>query len=297
MTQEELFSRIRAIRLASSDPLFHLLSASGRGERASFQKGQGLEFDQVRLYEAGDDVRLIDQNVSARFGRPYIKVYREERDTNLFIILDASESVFTAGETSVYEQELLALATLAFSAEKERIALGALFFSSEIVRVFPPKLGSLHIMKIIGAALDLQKAGNRPAAKGDNGSILGEALSRSRLLLKDSSQVVILSDFYSLGWENELIKLGINHESRAIRVKSSIKGRQFLKIRDRETGKTAFFRPKSKNFQKKWADWEADHAAYWEKVCKKAGTKGCEMPAGCNTVQTMQAFYQSGGSR
>jgi uncharacterized protein (DUF58 family) len=125
MDKRELLRKISAFHLIARDLAEELLA----GEFTSVFRGQGMEFDGVRRYETGDDVRSIDRNVSARFGTPYIKLYREEREISLCVVLDCSASMHTGSQDLTrYEQGVLAAALLAFSAERTGQRVGALLF-------------------------------------------------------------------------------------------------------------------------------------------------------------------------
>ena len=135
MDRHELLKRITTFPLLAGSLAADLLS----GDYRSIFKGQGIEFDEVRHYEAGDDVRSIDWNVSARFGTPYVKMFREEREMTVCIIMDNSLSMHTGTVLTRYEQGLLAAALIAFSAERAGQRLGAVFFDKELGRIIPPR--------------------------------------------------------------------------------------------------------------------------------------------------------------
>ncbi|MDR3247430.1 MAG: DUF58 domain-containing protein, partial [Treponema sp.] len=198
MDRRELLRRITAFPLTAGGLSEDLLSG---GYRSVF-KGQGIEFDEARHYEIGDDARFIDWNVSARFGEPYVKMYREERELSVFIILDTSPSMHSLGltsdeEMSSYEQGIFAAALIAFSAEKAGQRVGALFFDQDITQVFPPRKGRRHIMSILGSAAAI---GSGPAEAQGRRSNLRAALLGTGRFLKRRSLVVVVSDFFASPW-------------------------------------------------------------------------------------------------
>ena len=183
------------------------------GDYRAVFRGQGIEFDEVRRYERGDDIRSIDWNVSARFGVPYVKMYREEKEMTVCIILDNSASLHTSGgnlsespgsEVNRYEQAVLAAALIAFSAEQAGQRLSMIFFDKEISKIIPPRNGRSHTMAVISAALEA-----RPQEKGSG---LGRALVGAGRLLKRRSLVIIISDFLCINWEQEIGDLSRRHD-------------------------------------------------------------------------------------
>ena len=213
MDRHELLQKITTFPLIASGLAEDLLS----GDFRSVFKGQGIEFDEVRHYELGDDVRAIDWNVSARFGTPYVKMYREERELTVCIVLDGSASMHTgcgAGDLSRYEQGVLAAALIAFSAESSGQRGGAVFFDQELGTVFSPRKGRAHIMAVISAALRVEARGR--------GSGLGTALRGTGRLLKRRSLVAVISDFLCLNLEEELGDLSRRHDVIALRISSPL---------------------------------------------------------------------------
>jgi uncharacterized protein (DUF58 family) len=229
MERHELLRRIATFHLASRDLAEDLLA----GEFASVFRGQGIEFDEVRLYETGDDVRSIDWNVSARFGRPYVKLYREERELTVCVVLNCSASMHTGqGPLSRYEQGVLAAALVALSAERTGQRVGAVFFNRDITQVFSPRKGRAHVMTVISAALSVTQRGR--------GSGLGIALSGTRRILRRRSLVVVISDFLCMNWEQELGDLCAKHDVIALRITDSSDREMpdlgLTALEDKETG-------------------------------------------------------------
>ena len=141
MTKEELLRKINTFPLAAAEPAKDMLQG---GFRSVF-RGQGIEFDEARRYEQGDDVRSIDRNVSARYGTAYVKLYREERELTVFVVLDCSGSMFTGGgadtKLRVIDQAVLASALIAFSAERGGQRFGALFLIRPSVKYSSRNVG------------------------------------------------------------------------------------------------------------------------------------------------------------
>jgi uncharacterized protein (DUF58 family) len=186
------------------------------GAYRSVFRGNGIEFDEVRDYRAGDDVRAIDRNVSARFGRPYVKLYREEREFSLCVVLDRSASMLERGtsERSRYEQALLTMCLLGFSAQKAGQQFGAVFFDSEVRQVWPCRQGMSHLLAMISSALEV---GDDPVAL-PRGTALSAAMRQTLAICKHRSLIVIISDFLSDSWETELLRLCRPHDCVCLRI-------------------------------------------------------------------------------
>jgi len=289
MDRSELLSKISIFPLLAGSLAEDLLSGNFR----SLFKGEGIEFDEVRRYEQGDDVRSIDRNVSARFGSPFVKMYREEREMTVFIILDCSASMFAAAEAPLglnrFEQALLAAALAAFSAERGGEQVGALFFDKGVSRVFPPRKGRSHIMALVNAALDM-----RPR---DRGSGLGEALSWGERLLKRRSLVLILSDFLCIDWEQELLHLAHRHDVAALGITDPLDwkmpNRGLLRLEDPETGITLPAPTGFASFRSAWADWQERRARLRESLCLRSGAAYTELSTGEEARTVLRRFFRA----
>ncbi|MDL2229028.1 DUF58 domain-containing protein [Treponema sp. OttesenSCG-928-L16] len=264
MDRHELLRRIRTFPLLAEGLADELLS----GNFHSVFKGQGIEFDEVRHYEIGDDIRSIDWNVSARFGRPYVKLYREERELTVCIVLDASASMHCgSGALNRYEQGLLGAALTAFSAERAGQRLGAVLFDQDIRKIYPPRKGRSHTMAIISGLLAVRDV--------QGGSGLGRALAGTNRLLKKRSLVLVISDFLCINWEQELGDLCRKHDVIAIRISDPLDTDMpkagFIKMEDPETGTGIYSLSSSGSFRSSWAQWHDERAALWEAICRRCG--------------------------
>ena len=289
MTRSDIFSRIATFPLLARGLASDLLS----GNYQSVFKGQGIEFDEVRRYEAEDDARSIDWNVSARFGIPYVKMYREEREMTVCLIMDSSASMHTAGSSdgknilTLYEQGLMAAALIAFSAEQSGQRLSALFFDSRIRRIFPPRKGRQHTMAFISAGLE-----NRPLEKGTG---LGAALEGANRLLKRRSLVIIISDFLSLDFEHEMDEISRRHDVIAIRVSSplekEIKSHGFLTLEDPETG-IMVRSPAFRGFASAWKLWHEERQQLWEAIVRRSGAAYLNLSTSDDAAAVLGGFFR-----
>jgi uncharacterized protein (DUF58 family) len=290
MDRRELLAKIAAFPLLAGGLAEDLLS----GDYRSIFKGQGMEFDEVRHYQRGDDVRSIDWNVSARFGTPYVKMYREEREMTVCIILDSSASMHSpgGGELTRYEQGVLAAALIAFSAERAGQRVSAVFFDREISRIFPPRKGRPHTMALISAALE-----NRP---GDKGSGLGMALGGAERFLKRRSLLVVISDFLCLNWEHEMGDMSRKHDVIALRITSPLDREitgGLLTLEDPETGLKLRAPTSFPGFRSAWAGWHEEKRRLWEAICRRSGAARLEISASEDAPAALINFFRRGTLR
>jgi uncharacterized protein (DUF58 family) len=296
--RRELLRRIATFPLVARGLAEDLLS----GDFRSVFKGQGIEFDEVRRYEPGDDVRSIDWNVSARFGAAYVKMYREERELTVCLVVDASASMFAAvaaeGDLSSpgtrmrrWDQAILAAALVALSAERAGQRIGAVCFDREIRRVFRPRKGRSHVMSVIGALLS--------TGEGGKGSDLALALEGTGRLLKRRSLVVILSDFLSIGWEQELGHLCAGHDVIVIGITDPLDREMpnlgLIALGDSETGATLHAPTGFSSFRSAWADWHSDRTKLWKALCRRCGAAYLELSTAEDAPAALTRFF--GGRR
>jgi uncharacterized protein (DUF58 family) len=292
MDRHELLAKITTLPLAARGLAEDLLS----GDFRSVFKGQGIEFDEVRRYETGDDIRSIDWNVSARFGAPYVKQYREERELTVFLVLDCSASMSCGcGALSRFEQALISFALLAFSAEQAGQPLGAVFFDREISRVFKPRKGRSHTLAIISAALE---AGRNESREG-GGSCLGAALAGVQRIRKRRGLVVLLSDFLCVNWEQELGSLCRVHDVIALRITDPLEEAMpnvgLVRLRDPETGINFYSATGFGSFRDAWELWHRERRVSWEGICRRSGAAHLELSTAVDAAPVLSRFF--GGRR
>lgn len=208
MDTQEIFKKIRKIEIKTRGLSRNIFA----GEYQSAFKGRGMTFSEVREYQPGDDIRLIDWNVTARFNHPFIKVFAEERELTVILMIDVSGSEFF-GTRSQLKKDLITeiSALISFSAIANNDKIGVILFSSQVEKFIPPKKGRTHILRIIRELIDFE-----PQYKGTNLSNALEFLSNA---IKKRSIVFILSDFLANdNFENPLSIANKKHDTIAIQI-------------------------------------------------------------------------------
>src|SRR5512136_2237234 len=207
MDAVELLKKIRKIEIYTS----RLVNDQLAGAYHSAFKGRGMAFSEVREYQLGDDIRLIDWNVSARFNHPYVKIFEEERELTVMLVVDVSGSG-DFGSVHQLKREVAAelCAVLAFSALKNNDKVGVIFFSDVIEEFIPPKKGRSHVLRIIREVLDF-----RPERRGTS---IAEGLRFLTGAIKKRSIVFLISDFIDEGYEDALRIAGRKHDLVGIKL-------------------------------------------------------------------------------
>jgi len=204
---KEVTSKIRKIEIKTKKLVNEIFS----GEYTSVFKGQGMEFLQVREYLPGDDVRIIDWNVSARYGKLFVKQFNEERELNIFLIVDLSGSgIFGSAYKTKNEIASEIASILAFSALKNNDKVGLMLFTDKIEKSLSPKKGRRHILRIIREILYF-----KPSGRGTN---IDMALRYLNKVIKRKAVVFILSDFFDSGYEKSMKIVSKKHDLIAISI-------------------------------------------------------------------------------
>jgi uncharacterized protein (DUF58 family) len=228
MLTKELLKQVRQIEIRTKGLVNQVFS----GEYHSVFKGRGMEFSEVREYQFGDDIRNIDWNVTARFGHPFIKVFEEERELTVMLMVDLSGSLMF-GSASKTKQRVAAelTAILAFSALKNNDKVGLILFTDKIEKFVPPRKGNKHVLRIIREVLSFQPEGNE--------TDIGSALEFMNGAIKKKSIAFLLSDFMDEGYEKILRIVGKKHDLIGLvlddRRESEIPKMGLIKLTDAET--------------------------------------------------------------
>lgn len=254
-----LLAKIKSIQIRAK----HIVSDAFAGEYRSAFKGRGLEFEEVREYIPGDDIRTIDWNVTARNDRPFVKLYRDERELTLLFIVDVSASSHF-GTVSKFKHEVAAeiTALLAYSALKNNDKVGLIIFSDHVEHYLPPKKGRAHIWRLIRDILTY-----RSESRATNLNIPLEFLNQ---VVKKKSIAFIISDFQSEDFEKQIRLTAKKHELIAISVLDPKELRLptigFIEFEDLETGKVVMIQSKDHQFQVDFQALTAENKKKQEKL-------------------------------
>ncbi len=235
-SEELIEKQIATIRKALFKADF-LVNDMMMGEYASAFKGQGLEFEEVREYEAGDDVRTIHWNVTARTGKPYVKRFQETRELSVLLLVDVSASMmFGSGDETRLERATAIAAFLAFSAVKSHDKVGLMLFSDKVDHYIPPKKGKAHIWKLVSELINVHER----RQKNSSLSNLSSALEYAGKVIKRKTILFVISDFYSKQFEESLKLAKTAHDIIAVRLKEPMEEEipkvGILELKDAETG-------------------------------------------------------------
>lgn len=246
MIPKEILKKIRYIEIRTRRLVNDLFS----GEYHSTFKGQGMEFEEVREYQPGDDIRLIDWNVTARTGFPHVKKFREERELSVVLLVDASSSG-RFGTRDRFKSEVAAelCALLAFSAIKNSDKVGLIFFTDRIEKFVPPKKGRSHVLRLIREVLFFQPQGVA--------TDIGMALEYLSKVIKRKSVVFLVSDFFFEDYTKPLQVANKKHDIIAMKI-CDPRERVFedvglIELEDTETGEVVLINTGSKEFRREFA--------------------------------------------
>ena len=272
MDTKELLKKVRKIEIKTrrlSDSVFG-------GEYHSTFKGRGMTFSEVRQYQFGDDVRAIDWNVTARYNEPFVKVFEEERELTLMLVVDVSGSEFF-GSGQQFKREVLTeiAATLSFSALQNNDKVGLLLFSDQVELFIPPKKGRTHVLRIIRELLEYQ-----PKSKQTDIRVALEFLSG---ILKKKAIVFLLSDFMDDSYEKTLRIAAKKHDLTGIRVydkrEVEMPNIGLVPMLDSETQKTQWVNTASIAVRNQYQKAHQKHVDAFETLFRKngAGTLHCSL--------------------
>jgi uncharacterized protein (DUF58 family) len=225
----ELLKKVRKIEIKTRGLSKNIFA----GEYHSAFKGRGMTFAEVREYQYGDDIRSIDWNVTARFGHPYIKVFEEERELTVVLLIDVSGSREFGTVTQLKKDIFTEVAaTLAFSTIQNNDKIGVIFFSDKIEKFIPPKKGKKHVLHIIRELIDFQPESHK--------TDIGGALRYFTNAIKKSSTAFIISDFMDNSFERELTIANRKHDIVALQVydirETELPNVGLVKLKDAESG-------------------------------------------------------------
>jgi uncharacterized protein (DUF58 family) len=285
MLSKELLKQVRQIEIRTKGLVNQVFS----GEYHSVFKGKGMEFSEVREYNFGDDIRNIDWNVTARFGHPYIKIFEEERELTVILLVDLSGSLSFGSVDKTKQQIAVELsAILAFSALKNNDKVGLFLFSDKIEKFIPPRKGRKHVLRIIRELLSFKPEGKTTNIKG--------ALEHMNHAIKKKSIVFLISDFMDEGYEKILRIVGKKHDLIGIVIndqrEKSIPKMGLVKFTDAETGKERWIDTSSRKVQNWIMQYYAKLISDRKSLFIKSRLDSIEIKTGENYVTPLVNFFR-----
>jgi uncharacterized protein (DUF58 family) len=290
MSTSVLLKKVRKIEIKTKGLSNHIFA----GEYHTAFKGKGMAFSEVREYQAGDDIRSIDWNVTARYNSPFVKVFEEEREMTVMLLVDVSASG-NFGTQKQFKRELATelSAILAFSAIKNNDKVGVIFFSNNIEQFIPPKKGKSHILRIIREVLAFQ-----PTGKGTD---IAGALEYFNSVIKKRSICFILSDFMSKEFDKPLKIASRKHDLIALRIhdkrEDSLPNVGLVPMQDAETGEKIFVDTSNKNIRNLFAKDRFSKITTLKKLLPASGVDLIDITTGTDYVRPLINFFKTRGKR
>ena len=290
MIPPEVIKKIRRIQIRTSHKVDEMLA----GTWNSAFKGRGIEFEEVRPYQVGDDVRAIDWNVTARSDQPYIKLFREERELSVMLLVDFSASQ-NFGTNLQTKRELVADlgATLAMSAIKNNDKVGLTLFTDNVEKSIPPRKGSRHVLRIIRELLYCQ-----PMGRGTNLKCALEHLNRTS---KRRAVVFLVSDFLDAGYESTLKVATRKHDIIPIVVSDPREGEMpnigLVRLQDSETGDVVSIDTASKQNRQKFAEMYQQKTTERDAMLRRLKMEPIHLTTGNDLVEPLRRYFHKRESR
>lgn len=286
MDTAELLKKVRKIEIKTRG----LSSQVFSGEYHSAFKGRGMAFSEVREYTPGDDVRTIDWNVTARFSAPYVKVFEEERELNVVLLVDVSASGLF-GTLKQTKKDLITelCAVLSFSASTNNDKIGVIFFSDKIEKFIPPKKGKTHILRIIRELVNFEPT----STKTD----ISQALKYLTNVIKKKSIVFVVSDFIDNNYFEDAIKIANKkHDIVALEVydktEREIPPVGLVKLKDFESGEIKWVNTSSKDFQKQMKLHNLNFESRLKEIFNRAGVDHARLRTDQSYIQPLMNLFK-----
>ncbi len=288
MDTKELLKKVRKIEIKTRRLSNHLFG----GEYHSTFKGRGMTFSEVREYQFGDDVRSIDWNVTARYNEPFVKVFEEERELTMMLVVDVSGSeLFGSGNQIKKEIITEIAATLAFSATQNNDKIGLLLFSDQMELFIPPKKGRSHVLRIIRELLEFEPQGKK--------TDLSAALKYLTNVMKKKAIVFVLSDFMTDGYQHTLKIVSGKHDVTGIRVyderEESIPSVGLVQMLDRETGELIMVNTGSKSVRNAYSRYFKERENYFKDSFSRSGAGMLSSRVDESYVKKLLGYFKTRG--
>ncbi len=288
MDTKELLKKVRKIEIKTRRLSDHIFG----GEYHSTFKGRGMTFSEVRQYQFGDDVRNIDWNVTARYNEPYIKVFEEERELTMMLMVDVSGSELFGTEQQFKNEVITEIAaTLAFSATQNNDKIGLILFSDKVELYIPPKKGRSHVLRIIRELIEFH-----PESRQTN---LAEALKFMQNVMKKKAIVFVLSDFITDDYHQTMKIVSGKHDVTGIRVydkrEEEIPNLGMVQMQDEETGELMLVNTSSKKVRLNYEKFYHDRVHYYKESFTKSGAGSIDCRVDESYVKKLLGYFKRRG--
>ncbi len=286
METKDLLKKVRKIEIKTRRLSDHIFS----GEYHTSFKGRGMTFSEVRQYQYGDDIRAIDWNVTARYNEPYVKVFEEERELTMLLMVDVSGSE-SFGSKNQFKKDIVTeiAATLAFSATQNNDKIGLILFSDEIELYIPPKKGRSHVLRIIRELIEFE-----PKSKQTDVSQALKFLSGTQ---KKKAIVFLISDFMTDEYEHTLKIASKKHDITGIRVydirEEKMPNVGMVSMLDAETGQTVLVDTSSKSVRLHYEKYYQDKVNYFKETFSKSGSGTVNTRVDESYVTKLLGYFKS----
>ncbi|MBE0650540.1 MAG: DUF58 domain-containing protein [Bacteroidales bacterium] len=290
MEAQDIFKKVRKIEIKTRGLSRQIFS----GEYHSVFKGRGMAFSEVREYQYGDEIRRIDWNVTARYNHPFVKVFEEERELTVMLLIDVSGSN-NFGTQGQLKQELIAeiAAVLSFSAIQNNDKVGVIFFSDQIEKFIPPKKGSSHILRIIRELIDF-KAENR-------GTNISESLRFLTNVIKKRATVFLISDFMGNDFQKAVRIANHKHDLIAIRITDqrevALPDIGLVRVVDAETGEKMWINTGNKTVRRRYNHWAQQKTQELDIMFSKLGVDVVKINTGEDYVKPLIKLFKKREAR
>lgn len=287
LSTQELLKRVRKIEIKTRNLSNHIFA----GEYHSAFKGRGMSFSEVREYTVGDDVKAIDWNVTARQGHPYIKVFEEERELTVMLIVDISASTLF-GSAARNKRELITeiCAVIGFSALTNNDKVGMIFFSDKVEQYIPPKKGKSHLLHMIRELIALEP-------KHQSSTNIQVALDFLNRVMKKKCITFLLSDFISAPYEQPLQITARKHDLVGMQVYDTLDKNLpklgVVQMLDAENGQLRWVDTDDKKTQIAYTSSFLQHQKYSEQVFRKSGATLLQVTTVDDYVKVLQGFFKN----
>ncbi|MEI6433320.1 MAG: DUF58 domain-containing protein [Bacteroidota bacterium] len=290
MESAELFKKVRKIEIKTRGLSNQIFS----GEYHSVFKGRGMAFSEVREYQPGDDIRSIDWNVTARFNHPYIKIFDEERELTVMLLIDVSGSNHFGTRKTLKKEVITEIAAvLAFSAIQNNDKVGVIFFSKTVEKFIPPKKGTSHILRIIRELIEF-----KPAQQGTN---LTEPLRFLTNAIKKRCTAFMLSDYMNRDFEDAIKIANKKHDLIAVRVydegETELPDVGLIYAKDAETDKHRWIDSSDRKVRRQYNNWYKAHNEFLMDTFRRSGVDVAKVATDQDYIKPLMNLFRKRGAR